>query len=64
MLDDTHPVTERMNNLLSRMQISLVNYEDIEKKRGGLMTRVFKARTLEQKIYPSIMKYNRDSIIK
>lgn len=57
-MDDSHPVTERMNDLLSRMQTSLVTYESTEKQRGGLMSRVFKARTLEQKIYPSIHKHN------
>ncbi len=54
VMDDSHPVPERMNDLLSRMQTSLVVYENTERQRGGLMSRVFKARTLEQKIYPSI----------
>ena len=59
VMDDSHPVPDRMNDLLSRMQTGLVTYENTEKQRGGLMSRVFKVRTLEQKIYPSINQHNR-----
>jgi len=31
VMDDSHPVPDRMNDLLSRMQTGLVTYENTEK---------------------------------